>query len=76
MTFRLRRGKSAKRRGAVAADEWFDTHVDAARQIVAFLEGADLSLEGLEVGDVGTGDGIMPWRLATRLARGASPGGM
>jgi ubiquinone/menaquinone biosynthesis C-methylase UbiE len=45
-------------------DQWFTDHVRAAREVVDFCEGAGLSLEGLDVGDVGAGDGIIDLALA------------
>jgi SAM-dependent methyltransferase len=44
---------------------WFDEHYrDAPRQIIDFLAGDRLSLEGLAVGDIGCGDGIIDLGLA------------
>jgi ubiquinone/menaquinone biosynthesis C-methylase UbiE len=68
MTFRLRRKKPLESRHEAVADEWFDNHVDAARQVVGFLDGAGLSLKDLEVGDVGTGDGIIALALSNEAA--------
>jgi ubiquinone/menaquinone biosynthesis C-methylase UbiE len=65
MTFRLLRAKRGERRSSAPADEWFDSHIDAARQVMSFLDGAGLSLKGLDVGDVGTGDGIIALALSS-----------
>ena len=48
---------------------WFlDHYEDAADQILAFLSGDGLSLEGKRVADVGSGDGIIDLALAQRGA--------
>jgi ubiquinone/menaquinone biosynthesis C-methylase UbiE len=45
--------------------QWFfDHYADAAGQIVDFLAGDGISLEGLRVADVGAGDGIIDLGLA------------
>jgi SAM-dependent methyltransferase len=50
---------------------WFDDHYySAPRQIVEFLGGDNLSLEGKKVADIGTGDGIIALGLH-QLARPA-----
>jgi len=44
----------------IDARKWFDEHYnDAAEQIIDFLRGDDISLEGKWVADIGCGDGII-----------------
>jgi 2-polyprenyl-3-methyl-5-hydroxy-6-metoxy-1,4-benzoquinol methylase len=48
-------------------DNWFETHFDqAAGEIVEFFGGDGINLAGLEVADVGTGDGIIDLGLALK----------
>jgi ubiquinone/menaquinone biosynthesis C-methylase UbiE len=52
---------------SVGGTTWFDDHFDAAADdVIAFLAGDGLSLEGLEVADVGAGDGIIDLGLALK----------
>jgi SAM-dependent methyltransferase len=44
----------------IDARKWFDEHYhDAAGQIVAFLQGDEIPLEGASIADIGCGDGII-----------------
>ena len=44
----------------IDARKWFDEHYhDAAGQIVAFLQGDEIRLEGASIADIGCGDGII-----------------
>ncbi len=42
---------------------WFDDHVHAAREIVEFLAGDEITLNGQRVADIGCGDGIIDLAL-------------
>ena len=49
------------------ADEWFWEHYeDAANEVMDFLSEEAIRLEGLDVGDIGCGDGIIDLGLAIR----------
>lgn len=49
------------------AERWFREHYDeAAGHVLAFLEAGGISMEGKEVADVGSGDGIIDLALAHR----------
>lgn len=50
--------------GMFPEDRWFADHIDAARQVIAFLGGDGLSMEGQQVADIGCGDGIIDLGLA------------
>jgi len=45
---------------------WFREHLDAADQVMEFLAGGGLTLEGRAVADIGSGDGIIDLGLALR----------
>jgi 2-polyprenyl-3-methyl-5-hydroxy-6-metoxy-1,4-benzoquinol methylase len=45
-------------------DQWFHDHLESAHDILAFLGGDGLSLEGRRVADIGCGDGIIDLGLA------------
>ena len=47
---------------------WFREHLGAAREIIEFFAGDGISLTGLEVADVGSGDGIIDLGLALEAA--------
>jgi SAM-dependent methyltransferase len=52
---------------AYEADRWFKEHFDdAADEILDFLGGAGITLEGLRVADIGCGDGIIDLGLALK----------
>ena len=54
---------------AEAGPRWFADHHDAApRAIIDFLGGDGISLEGLRVADVGSGDGVIDLGLVQRAA--------
>jgi ubiquinone/menaquinone biosynthesis C-methylase UbiE len=44
---------------AFPEDRWFADHIGAARQVIEFLGGDGLSVEGWVVADIGSGDGII-----------------
>jgi len=46
---------------------WIRDHLRAAEEIVTFFEGDDISLNGMRIADIGTGDGIIAAGLALRL---------
>ena len=50
------------------SSSWFQEHLDAAREIIEFLAGDGVSLTGLEVADVGSGDGIIDLGLMLEAA--------
>lgn len=52
----------------VVRDQWFVDHIRAAGEVIEFCAGAGLSLEGLTIGDVGAGDGIIDLALALHAA--------
>jgi len=45
--------------GMFPESRWFADHVDAARQVIAFMGGDGLTVEGKQVADIGCGDGII-----------------
>src|SRR5829696_5758340 len=45
---------------------WFREHLDAADQVIEFLAGGGLTLEGRAVADIGAGDGIIVLGLTLR----------
>lgn len=58
-----------KRRAWRDAEHWFKEHYDdAAQQVVDFLGGDGISLEGKQVADVGCGDGIIDLGVAHKAA--------
>lgn len=50
------------------SSEWFREHFDAAAEIIGFFDGDGLSLTGLDVADVGSGDGIIDLGLVLEAA--------
>lgn len=48
------------------SSEWFHEHLDAAAEIIEFLSGDGIGLTGLDVADVGCGDGIIDLGLALK----------
>jgi 2-polyprenyl-3-methyl-5-hydroxy-6-metoxy-1,4-benzoquinol methylase len=52
---------------SVGGETWFWDHFDyAADEIIGFFGGDDITLEGLEVADIGAGDGIIDLGLALK----------
>ena len=49
---------------APPTDAWFNSHVDAAREVIGFLAGDGISIDGKRVADIGCGDGIIDLALA------------
>ena len=45
-------------------ERWFADHIEAAREVIGFLDANQSSLAGRRVADVGTGDGIIALGLA------------
>ena len=45
-------------------ERWFADHIEAAREVISFLDANQSSLAGRRVADVGTGDGIIALGLA------------
>ena len=50
--------------GESSDDRWFHDHVRAAGEVIEFCAGAGRAFGGLDVGDVGAGDGIIDLALA------------
>jgi SAM-dependent methyltransferase len=45
-------------------DDWFASHINAAREVIDFLAGDLISLDAKRVADIGCGDGIIDLALA------------
>ena len=53
--------------GRKTPEEWFDAHYwEAADHVLSFLAASELGIGGLEVADIGSGDGIIDLGLAIR----------
>jgi SAM-dependent methyltransferase len=56
---------------SVGGDTWFEDHFNQApNEVITFLAGDGIKLEGTEVADVGSGDGIIDLGLALRAKPG------